>query len=56
MSEIYGISKEIASNIKGKHSGLRQLLATESPLKIMKNAFLFLLKALLALNTFKILS
>ena len=45
MSEIYGISKEIESNIKGKHSGLRQLLATESLLKIMKNAFLFLLKS-----------
>ena len=40
-------------NIKGALSGLRQFLATESPLKIMKNAFyftLFHIKALFVLN------
>ena len=36
--------------------GLRQLLATESPLKIMKNAFYFTLKALFVLKMFKFLS
>ena len=33
--------------IKGAFSGLRQFLAAESPLKLMKNAFYFMLKALL---------
>ena len=28
-------------NLKGPPSGLRQFLATEGPLKIMKNAFYF---------------
>ena len=32
--------------IKGALSGLRQFLATESPLKIMKNAFHFTIKAI----------
>ena len=32
--------------IKGALSGLRQFLATESPLKIMRNAFHFTIKAL----------
>ena len=31
--------------LKGALSGLRQFLALESPLKIMKNAFLFNLKS-----------
>ena len=34
------------------HSKVRQFLATESPSKIMKNAFYFTLKALLVLMTF----
>ena len=29
------------NELKGAFSGLRQLLATESPLKMMKNAFYF---------------
>ena len=33
----------IASIVKGAVSGLRQFLATESPWKIMKNAFFFIL-------------
>ena len=38
------------SLVKGALSGLRQLLATESPLKMMKNAFYFTLKALFVLG------
>ena len=40
-------------NIKGALSGLRQFLATESPLKMMKNAFYFTSKALFVLKIFK---
>ena len=42
--------------VKGALSGLSQSLATESPLKIMKNAFYLTLKALFFLKIFKILS
>ena len=42
--------------IKGALSGLRQFLTTESPLKMMKNAFYFILKVLFVLKTFKFLS
>ena len=42
--------------LKGALSGLRQFLATESPLKMMKNAFYFTLKALFVLKIFKFLS
>ena len=41
---------------KGALSGLRQLLATERPLKVMKNAFYFTSKALFVLKIFKFLS
>ena len=37
-------------------SGLRQFLAFESPLKVMKNAFNFTLEALFVLKIFKFLS
>ena len=37
-------------------AGLRLNLATESPLKMMKNAFYFTLKALFAVRIFKFLS
>ena len=37
-------------------SGLRQFLATENPLKMIKNAFYFTLKSLFVLKIFKILS
>ena len=40
----------------GPLSGLRQFLATESPLKMMKNAFYFTLKALFVLQIFNFLS
>ena len=42
--------------LKGTLSGLRQFLATGSPLKMMKNAFYFTLKALSNLKIFKLLS
>ena len=41
---------------KGALSGLRQLLATESPLKTIKNVVYFTLKALFVLKIFKFLS
>ena len=41
--------------VKGALSALRQFLATESPLKMMKNAY-FILKALSVLKIFKFLS
>ena len=43
-------------DIIGALSGLRQFLATESPLKIMKNAFYFTSKALFILKIFNFLS
>ena len=36
-------------------SGLKQFLATESPLKMMKNAFYFTLRALFILKIFKLM-
>ena len=38
--------------IKGALSGLRQFLATENALKMMKNAFYFTSKAIFILKTF----
>ena len=46
----------VVSILKGALSGLSQFLAIESPLKIMKNAFHFTLKALFVLKKFKFLS
>ena len=40
----------------GTLSGLRQYLANESPLKMMKTAFYFTLKALFIFKIFKFLS
>ena len=48
----YKFSNFLLKQIKGTLSGLTQFLATESPLKIMKNAFCFTLKALFALKIF----
>ena len=39
-----------ANKLKGALSDLRQYLATESPLKMMKNAFYFTLKVLFVLK------
>ena len=48
---------DITYELEGCHlkalSGLRQFLAMESPLQMMKNAFYFTLKALLVLEIFK---
>ena len=41
---------------KGALSGLRQFLAAEGPLKMMKNVFYFTSKALFVLKIFKFLS
>ena len=41
---------------KGAISGLRQVLAIESPLKMMKNAFYFTSRALFVLNISKFFS
>ena len=48
-----GYSKNV--DIKGALSCLRQLLATESSLKMTKNAFYFTLKAVFVLKIFKFL-
>ena len=42
--------------VKGALSGLRQFLAIESPLKMMKNAFYFTSKALFVFKMFNFLS
>ena len=42
--------------VKGALSGLRQFLSTESPLKLMKNAFYFTSKALFVLKILKFFS
>ena len=41
---------------KGAPSGLRQFLATESPFKMMKNAFYFMSKVIFVLKIFRFLS
>ena len=46
----------IATALKGALAGLRQFLATENPLKMMKNTFYFTSKALFILKIFKFLS
>ena len=43
-------------SLKGTLVGLRPFLATESPLKKMKNVFYFASKALFVLKIFKFLS
>ena len=48
--------KKWSSTVLKAHSKVRQFLATESPLKMMKNAFYFTLKAVLVLKIFKLLS
>ena len=45
-----------ALGFKGALTGLKQFLATESPLKMMKKAFYLTLNALFALDIFKFLS
>ena len=45
-----------APQLEGALKVLRQFLTTESPLKMMKNAFCFTLKALFVLEIFRFLS
>ena len=47
---------QLQTSFEGILSGLRQFLATQSPLKLMKNDFYFTLKALFVLKVFKFLS
>ena len=47
---------EMIFYLKAARSVLRQFLATESPLKKLKNAFYFISKALFVLKIFKFLS
>ena len=47
---------DINCSVKRALSGQRQFLATESPLKVMKNAFYFTSKAFFVLKIFKFLS
>ena len=54
--ELDTLKKFFSFVVKDALSGLRQFLATESPLKMMKNAFYFTLKALFILKMFKFLS
>ena len=49
------LKEEASIRLKAAFSGLRQLLATESPLKIIKSAFYITLKALFILKIFKFL-
>ena len=51
-----GIKKIEKVSVKSALSGLRQLLATESPLKMMKNLLHFTSKSLFVLKIFKFLS
>ena len=48
--------KELHEEVKDAVSGLRKFLATESPLKMMRNAFYFASKALFLLKIFRFLS
>ena len=53
---VWKIAELSQSNFKGALKGLRQFLIIESPLKMIKNAFYFQLKALFVLKIFKIFS
>ena len=46
----------VGKTVQSALSDLKQFMAIESPLKMMKNAFYFTLKALLLLKIFKFLS
>ena len=50
------LSKHFLHWFKDALSGLRQFLATESPLKMMKNAFCFTLTARFILKIFTVVS
>ena len=50
------VTSRVAKQLKGALSGLRQFLATESLLKMIKNTFYFTSKALFVLKIFNFLS
>ena len=56
MRVMCNVKHRYATHLKFGEKGLRQFLTTESPLKIMKNAFCFISKALFVLKIFKFLS
>ena len=56
MDAIICYTIEIVQPIKGALSGLKQFLAIQNTLKMLKNAFYFTLKALFVLKIFKLLS
>ena len=47
LARFCSIYNSLSSSVKGALSRLRQFLATESPLKMVKNAFYFTLKTFL---------
>ena len=49
-------TNQIKCLLKGALSRMRQFLATESPLEMIKNAFYFTLKTLCVLKVFEFLS
>ena len=49
------LQKKCWNGFKGTLSGMRQFLATEGPLKVMKNAFYFTLEPLFVLQIIKLL-
>ena len=55
-AQLWQLSLVYRINLKGALSGLRQLLATEGPLEMVKNAFYFTSKAPFVLQIFKFLS
>ena len=55
-SEIVDVFRPLAICVKDTFSGLRRYLVNESPLKLMKNDFYFIFKALFILKIFKFLS
>ena len=55
-SNFKSLANSICSNFNGALSGLRQFMANRSPLKMMKNTFYFISKALLVLKIFELLS
>ena len=56
MQDTYKLFFADSNSFQGALSGLRQFLATESPLKMMKNAFYFTSKTISILKIFQFLS
>ena len=56
LSKTHDLFLRLFEGFKGALSDLRQFLATESPLKMMENAFYFTLNTFFLLKIFKFLS